>query len=382
MLGIKLNLDALRPSNGRPDQSLGLSGDFTRFLGDVADNVVDKQSRRNDDETIEHYTLRIKKLKDTKKLLIKRRIIPKLDSELRVALASLVAKFSIEQKFIQLRWNSASKMLQTGLSDDVLINPGNTDVLRSFVATEIGEQITWGKLKEDMAFDGSDGSIYFINALEYAVNSALSSAPIDNDQVILANDRTLYRVIVTRHYAYFDGGRTMHVYFIPMLSDTVSGPATSALALLRLATRFRMMFLIDNAPLSPEAFELNQGNYALFKTKVLQFARETLFTAGQSHTHKLDDPQHFVIFFEKGDRPANSTIAKLYENWRVETEKILRFAESVENRIDIATYMKDWDTNLRRYIAFVEPINRQIGIQATERLHGWYKESGVDRVPL
>ena len=375
VLGIKLNLDALRPTADGAVQSLGLSGDFARFLGDMSDRIYDKQPpQQTDGESLEHYITRVKKLKDSKRTFIKKKVIPRMESDLRVALSSIVARFSIEQKFIQLSWAPTKSASVARLVDDVVVNAGDSEVLKIFGVSDKGDQMTWGGLRKSILEAGPDCAPYFINALEYVVSSTLSSAPIDNDQVILANDRTPYRVIVTRHYAYFDGGRTMHVYFIPMLTDRTSGPASLALALLRLATRFRMMFLVQGAPLSIDAFEINKTNLAVFKSKVQQFARETLFTAGQSHTNQLDDPINFYSFFEASDRPDNNSIAKLYGDWKTETEKILSVAASMDSASDMPAFASKWTASLREYINFVAPINRQIGAEAAERLLAWYKK--------
>ena len=304
-----------------------------------------------------------------------------MDAELRVALASSVARFTIEQKFIQLRWEFEGSGTVLGLTDHVIVTAEKTDVLETFGFDEIGEQTTWADLKEYIRGEKSEVISYFINALEYVVHSALSATPIDNDEIVMAADGKLYRVIVTRHYAYFDGGRTMHVYFIPMIEEKISGPAFRALALLRLATRFRMMFLVKNAPLSPEAFVLNQDNEERFKSKVQEFTRETLFTAGQSHANKLDDPQNFVEFFSDGDRPSDREIASLYKNWKLETQKVLTLAGGIEKTRNMDAFAKEWHSGLRLYIDFVTPINARIGAQSAERLQAWFEKKSAKAAP-
>lgn len=374
ILGIRLNLEALRPTQDRATTSLGLNGDFSRFLEYVSDTMVERQfPQLTGDETQEHWANRKKQTKDRIKSDIKKKYIPRLETELKLALTSVVAKFSIEQKFAELRWCASKAAPVTGLREDVLVTVSDPDLLRMFGLFDSADQVTWGKLKASLIDNLHESAANFINAVEYAASSALSSMPTDNDQLVLADDRNVYRVIVTRHYAYFDGSRTMHVYFIPMLKDKLDGPGSRALTLLRLATRFRMMFLEDSSPLSPTAFALNQRNPDVYIGKVKQFTRETLYTKGQSHNHQLDDPQTFVSSLGEDGRPTTSSVAKLYDEWRSETEKVLSSAAKVNaTGFDFNRFSKVWGIALSDYIDFVAPINQDIGARAAEHLKAWF----------
>lgn len=374
VLGIKLNVESLRPGREQTAKSLGLSGDFTKFLNEISDEIIENQfPEKMDDESIEHYVDRKGKAKLSAKSKIKKRLIPQLDKELRVALSSMIARFTIEQRFLQFRWEPRKDQPITELDNDVMLSADKPDILKLFGLSDISSSTTWGEVKDYAKENNFESGQYAINAIEYVVASALSVAPVDNDQIVMASDGALFRVIVTRHYAYFDGGRTMHIYFIPMIVEKVTGPAFRALALLRLATRFRTMFLMKGAPLSDEAFQLHQKDPKSFKLKVDQFERETLFTAGQSHNHGLDNPQNFVEFFGEEERPNNQDIATLYSNWKIETEKILSLARSVDNASDFSTFVKKWNASLKEYIDFVAPINQRIGIQSAERLVDWFE---------
>ena len=381
VLGIKLNLEALRPSDDHPATSLGLSGDFARFLSDVSSTMIDRHfPDKLEQESQERWFEQKQNAKKTLASRIESEYIPKLESELKLVLAGTVAKVSIEQHFLEFRWKAIklkSKAIESyNLRNDIVVTPSSPDVLKIFGVYDTTEKLSWGDLKRSLEFNAADTASFFIGAIESAVNSALSStSPTDNDQLVLAQNRNVFRLIVTRHYAYLDGSRTMHIYLIPLLTDPFDGPESRSLVLLRLATRFRLMFLDLNAPLSPQAFELVQRNPDTYLKRVQLFERETLFMASLSHTHHLDDPLIFLEdFYERDKRPSTSDIAKLFDDWQHETKEVLAVAHTATKaRQNFVEFTAKWDCAVRKYFAFVEPINHQMGSQAAERLFTWYK---------
>ena len=328
---------------------------------------------RADPSRQEQWLEQKQRAKQTLASRIRKEYIPQLETELRAALAGTVARFSIEQMFLEFRWRPARTRVRD-IRDDVVVTAFPPDVLRAFGVYDASEQLSWGEMKAALASNAAGIAPFFVGAVENAIGSALAATPTDNDQLVLASDGRVNRVIVTRHYAYFDGGRTMHVYFIPLLADPFDEPAARSVVLLRLATRFRLMFLDAGAPLSPQGFALSQLNPAAFLDKIEQFERETLFVAGQSHNHSLDDPRSFLEFLPEAARPAAGAVAHLFADWQRESRAILALAaQARRHRSDVAAFSSRWDEALRRYIAFVEPVNRHMGTVAAEHLLGWFR---------
>jgi TIR domain len=415
-LGIRLDIDNL--DNARPeliDPDKGLLNFFNELLSMVTAQKfplgeglsAQDQERRDTDKA---------KFRDPVKNDIKNTIVPQLLRGLVKELSSRVASRSIEQNFLQLIWkkkkdsdeerkgdanikrgDDAHKAAKhpTGAEvesvdgDDIMAGcelkfekPGTSEVLGITAKTSM----RWEKFIEFLNKEQPSEAPFILNALRDAVVSGFSAGPVDNEQFFLSPSRSLYRVIVTRHYTYYDGSRHMHMYFIPMLSRFEKGDISIVLALLNVTTRYRLSFLDSStADLTVRSFEFLKGAPDEFKIRVRQLMRQLDLIDEESHVYKLDKRDNFDKYY--GNELPADHVAQLFLKWKEKTGALRYLAAQIESekplpesgQVGEADRSKEreslfqrWITELRSFDEYIEPLNQRFGVRAAERLVGYF----------
>jgi hypothetical protein len=415
-LGIRLdldNLDTARPELIDPDR--GILNFFNELLSMVTSQKFPSveglsgpdQDRRDTDKA---------KFKDPIKNDIKNTIVPQLLRGLVKELSSRVASRSIEQNFLQLIWkkkkdsdvetngdadvergNDAQKAARHGTGaevesvdgDDIMAGcelkfekPGTTEVL----GITAKASIRWEKFIEILNKEQPSEAPFIVNALRDAAVSGFSAGPVDNEQFFLSPSGSLYRVIVTRHYTYYDGSRHMNMYFVPMLSRFEKGDISIVLALLNVTTRYRLSFLDSStADLTVRSFEFLKGAPDEFKTRVRKLVRQLTLIDDESHVYELDKRENIDKYYGK-ELPA-SHVAQLFSKWKEKTGALKNLAAQIERekpppetgQLSETDRSKDreflfqrWISELRSFDEYIEPLNRRFGVRAAERLVGYF----------
>jgi hypothetical protein len=415
-LGIRLdidNLDTAKPELIDPDG--GLLNFFNELLSMVTSQkfpLVEALSEQDQDRRDTDKA----KFRDPIKNDIKNNFVPQLLRGLVKELSSRVATRSIEQNFLQLIWkkkkdsaeerngdadiepgNDAHKADRQGTGaevesvdgDDIMAGcelkfekPGTTEVL----GITAKASMRWEKFIEIMNKEQPSEAPFILNALRDAAVSGFSAGPVDNEQCFLSPSRSLYRVIVTRHYTYYDGSRHMHMYFIPMLSRFEKSDISIVLALLNVTTRYRLSFLDSStAELTVRSFEFLKGARDEFKTKVRQLVRQLDLIDDESHVYKLDKRENIDKYY--GNELPATHVAQLFSKWKAKTDALRNLAAQIERekplpesgQADEADRSKDreslfkkWITELRSFDEYIEPINQRFGVRAAEQLVGYF----------
>jgi hypothetical protein len=213
----------------------------------------------------------------------------------------------------------------------------------------------------------------------------------------------MYRIIVTRHYAIYDGSKFMHMYFIPMLSRFDHGRMSVILALLSVATRYKSIFLEKESDLCLPKFQAEYEVNA-FKEKLQLFVRQFLLIEDESHVYRLDDPSRYMDIYPEA-KPTE--VANVYQEWRkrrnelvecanetlkqLSTEEI-KISEGIENPEEFEKLEKAriyemsekpsmlrWNNHLEAFNKYVDPINKGVGTSTSHLLGGWFEAGGLSQ---
>ena len=207
------------------------------------------------------------------------------------------------------------------------------------------------------------------NALQNAVSSAFSKEPIDNDQVFITRDKTSYRIIVKGYSVYFDGSRTMLVYFIPFLNTRNDDDVERVLTLLQIISYFRSDFLQKEAPYRISEFDLYQHDFPAFRKQVLAAMRKLLLGVAASHNCGLDNPGNFRKFLGEDNVTSSSQISQMYSVGEAATSRFLdtcaKFNAPITNELDL---MNEWRTSRVEYLNYAKEANLKLGLRTLERL--------------
>lgn len=382
MLGIKVNVAALdRTHIAGKEYNLDPDGELEKFLLSLSDMMVQRQFNRLYPTGIPQNAQRnLENARNTMRTQIHNEIMPKLHVDLVEALSRIVAMNYIEQKFIQLRWEAHHLEGIHHLSHETIIT-SKPEIYKLFGINETRDQITWKAFFEKLSMKDKVGAEFIKNALQNAVMSAFSQSETDNDQIFLTWDRKLYRIIVTRYYVYFDGGRTMHVYLIPFLNHREHDDVENALILLRLAAHFRSDFIHRNARFRSEKFDLFENRFEDFRSLVLEATRQLLLSSAASHNCGLDSPINFEEFFGAENGLSATEIAKLYRDAEQKREGLFEVASRVDSPdLDHKNFMSDWRETLSNYSSFMDQLNKRMGLRSLERLNRWFERGKLDDI--
>jgi hypothetical protein len=314
-------------------------------------------------------------------------MVPTLEHELLTSLSGVVARSSIEQRLFTIHWdptNGGSPEEPAFLEGAELTT--EKDAANAFPIFGIGEgerSVTWPDFKSRLNRDHPTHSPFIINAFQNAIRSGFSSGPVDNEQFFLSPEKKLYRIIVTRHYAYYDGSRYVHMYFIPMLSRFEEGDVSYVLALLNVVTRYRTTFLDPESDISLRKFVGSSYSLPVFKEKVERFIREFLLIEDESHVYRLDDSDRYLDIHKDADPTA---VAEMFKEWRSHRDGLIEAASQMQRQIlgddrnetKFHGQKKLWDEQLRSFNDYVEPLNKSVGVETTDLLRSWFETGKLE----
>ncbi len=385
MLGIKLDMRALGPvaatsSANRIDPSDSLSKFF--------DEIVELYVRRSFDPSLSapgadltKHAADIASVREAKQAIVRKDVMPIVEEGLINAFSSLVANSSVEQLLIELRWDSVSgpkKGTQNVLPGSELI-ASRSDAFRIFGINQSGTNMSWDKFCTGLKAGSSRHSSFILNAIEDAARSALSAGPVDNEQFFVSPDGNMYRIIVTRHYAYYDGSRHMNLYLVPMLSRFSDGLPSIVLALLNVACRYKSKFLEKKSEFSPDNYKLVRYDFPEFRALARRHLRALLLIEDESHVYRLDDPAHYREYY--GDQRDPEGVANLFAEWKRQREAFVEAANKIidaePNEQDNDKAMDAWIKAIETFNDYAAPLNKGAGAGASERLNKWFVEGNI-----
>ena len=382
IIGIKLNKLALAVSDPEARTlQLDPNDGLKKFLLYVSDLVLEQfykqKSGRKPLSAMQIDDLAKQKM--SKKKSIEDEILPELRTSVLSALSRLIETSSIEQKLITIKWRRGGKHLAsqaevlTG-SEFVVPNSASSDVFSIFGLPSDILSMSWEEFKAGLADSYMRDAQYIFNSFDNAVRSAINTGPVDNEQFFLSPSGAMFRIIITRHYGYYDGSRVMHMYFIPIFPRFEKSDITSTLALLGVATKFRLLFLQKGGKLAPPTFRVHRHMPEKFKEKLTEFIRQFLLIEDESHVYGLDNPMQFLSANTLGKTPEE--IATSFQVWSTLRDSLLRLAREVAaGDVESPNYkemQERWISSLAHFCEEAESINRDFGGGAASELSRWF----------
>jgi hypothetical protein len=310
---------------------------------------------------------------------IETEIVPSIWMAMHSCLGSRVARRSIEQKLVEIeidRYDPETAGAQIP-PDARLIEHGDT--LGIFGIERTAQAPTWAEFRREVEQRYPANAPGIFRAIDRVFASALGAMPIDNDQLIRSpvDDRT-YRVIITRHFDYYNRKKIIHLYFIEKRRvDEFGDPATSILlAFVNVSARYRFMFLERTSELSAQAFAAQQ-NPVRVRANVHRLMQELLFIEDESALLKLSGAQAIAALFGAGED--YEEIGMIAKEWDESRSTLKAAADTLlkasTEPAEFSQVRAQWLQALREFTKFAERVNVMVGLRALEKLKAFYEPS-------
>jgi hypothetical protein len=349
---------------------------LTRFFDDVGAKV----ESRLPEGMVDKDTLARERIE---RIQAVRELVPVLRGAMYDCLSRRVARHTIEQRLItfELPKGSAKEAEEEIPNDAVLTQESRAFELFGIHLDE--STMTWKRFKERILSTSGTSKHLAVKAIERAFVSAVSpSITRDNEQIIRGiADNNIYRIVVTRHYDYYDGRKVLNMYLIESLQPSIFGDEDTSIILgfIDIAAKYRFMFVEDRSPFSLMAFRLEKNR--LEKTpkqlqeKVRALIRELLLLEDESRVLHLDTPRAVAVY-AKG--LSLSEVIELQQKWLGGREKLIEAADTLlhtEPESDtFAELFEAWLSALEHFTDISKHVNSTVALQALESLKKVFQE--------
>lgn len=381
VLGIKLETSALSETDpNKQAHAIDPGEKLAEFLRDVADAALSRafalappeEDGKQRDKQIEEQVA----VRKAKRAEIDAKIAPKLTTGLAKALSSVVSNSSIEQQLLVIRWPAAAAKQE---SEDILagtrLDAEDEAVFSLFVSDYNKNSIQYDEFRRKLLDKRYEHGAFALSAIEEAARTALRAGPVDNEQFFLSPKDELYRIIVTRHFSYYDGSRVMNMYFVPALQRDADSKQAHVISLLRVAVSFKSLFLGDGSELSAASFKRVRHDFSKVKEKIDRFLRQFLLIQHQIHINELDDEDRYEEVH--GSRMPPDEINELFKTWKDKRAALLALASKVRvtpiGSPEAEAITDEWIKQLDEFTEYVNPLNRTAGALAANRIKVWFE---------
>ena len=279
--------------------------------------------------------------------------------------------------------NWKASIVDGAFNDDVMrgatlsVPKSQRDVFGLFNIDVDQKSLTWDVFKDKLERVNKIHAQFIANALRNTVISALSPGPIDNEQFFVSDKNELHRIIITRHYSYYDGSRLMHVYFIPMLPRYEREGPSMIIALLNVAARYRMIFLAENGKFSYRNISVDKGDRVKCKSNVELVVRNIFLIEDESHAYGIDDPRNYFALVGSDVDP--DEVVKTFKEWNASRDGMFRKSSEVmhhtteDDSFDVI--MQQWLDEYKKFIGKTSVVNRTLGVNASQKVLAWFNAS-------
>ncbi|SPP92769.1 toll/interleukin-1 receptor domain-containing protein [Bradyrhizobium vignae] len=355
-----------------PDTANGLLARFLKEVAHKAEEGLPPLANRDPVSIDGETAARIKR--------IETEIVPGIKVAMFHCLGNRVARSSIEQRLIEIEFFEARDAPRApGIPDTAkLTEQGGAFGL--FKIDRLDGMILWKDFCGELTKQNSADAAATIRAIERVFETALSEGSnVDNDQLVRApKDGKLYRVLVTRHFDYFNGRKVVHMYFIEKLKRGDHGKAETVtlLAFLNVAARYRAIFIEADSAISPEAFKLETDPLEL-QSKVRLLQKEIILIEDDAAQMKLDD--HAALLTLHGNRANVADASENTTTWQtIRRELFDASARILAVQGTDAAYPQARRNFLKVLDSFGEAarkINTQIASLSMEQLARYFKNA-------
>jgi len=314
-------------------------------------------------------------------------IIPDLMAQLHESFSRRVKKTNIEQHLIEFRIPKGFEFSD----DDALSLPDDTvllehgDAFSLFKVGAVDGKMSWSTFKSTLK-DALEAT-WIIGSIERSVISAISpDVARDDEQIIRAPDTgSIFRLIITRRFEFYDGSRLVHVYFIPALRFAFLENSKTAITLgfINVAVKYREMFINPASELSVLDY-YRRIEFDEFKSKVRRSMRQLLIIEDESHILKLDQRNSIATYYGPSVDAAKA-IGDMQEDWNRVRKALLAAAQSVlKTQLNVEESQKDvvrsvWVEALSDFVKVSDQINSNALSNAIDNLKVYlFETSAVD----
>jgi hypothetical protein len=208
----------------------------------------------------------------------------------------------------------------------------------------------------------------------------------DDGQIIKALDgNSIYRIIITRQFEYYDGSKLVHMYFIPVMRLAFQDGSDAAITLgfINVAIRYRELFLNPTSDISLAGFYRLGGNFTELKKKIHNAMRELLLIEDESHVLGLERQRSIAVYYGSADADARR-IADIATEFKEARRLLYDAASSVLALEKVAPgqqkeQYENWMKALSSFIATSKKNNAELLSRALENLKSYLFADGDDK---
>ena len=263
---------------------------------------------------------------------IESHLVPDLMARLHDSFTGRVKKTNIEQRLIEFRIPKTFEFSGEVLSlpdDTLLVEHGEAFSLFKVGAAD--NIMSWGTFKS-MLQDAHEAN-WIVASIERSAISAISpDIARDDEQIIrtpVSDAGSIFRLIITRRFEFYDGSKLLHMYFIPALRFAFLERSDVAITLgyINVAVRYRQIFIDPAGPLAVldyyRSFEFDE-----LKSKVRRSMRELLIIEDEARILKLDQRPSIAVYYGPSIDDAKM-VGTMQKDW----EKIRKDLQVVSQRL-------------------------------------------------
>jgi hypothetical protein len=309
---------------------------------------------------------------------IRDNIVPDLLAHLHESFAKRVKRTNIEQRLIEFRIpkDFEASDENTALPDSTVLVE-NGDAFSLFQTGSADGQMSWGDFKA--ALQDTAEATWIIASIERSAISAISpDIERDDEQIIRTPDKgSIYRLIITRRFEFYDGSKLVHMYFIPALRFVFLEKSNSAIALgyINVAVKYRKIFIDPAGDLSILDY-YRKTTFEDLKSKVRRSIRELLIIEDESHVLGLDERNSIAIYYGPTKTEAEA-VGEMQGKWLGVREALFAAAQSLlKTPIDAKDSDKDvvrdlWVKALSDFVDVSDHINADSLVKAIDNLKSY-----------
>lgn len=313
---------------------------------------------------------------------IEDKIVPGIWLAMHGCLGGRVARRSIEQRLIEFEIDvDDMRGRGPGIIPPTTKMTDHNDAFHIFNMYNHSGETTWEELKHQLTNSAKSQSHSMLRAIERVFESAVTDSPIDNEQIIMSpSDGRIFRVIVTRHFDYFNGKKLLHMYFIEILRMYDFGDTNTSLLLsfINVTARYRFIFLEASSELSLQAFVLERA-FTAFQDKIRRVVRELTLIEDDSKRLRLDTPDAVLVLY--GEHPDLIKLSTTSDEWFSVRDKLFSVAQTaIGNDIGEDKFVKirsEWLEVLGRFVESTRRMNAEIGTRALQNMADFFVDTPV-----
>ena len=302
-------------------------------------------------------------------------IVPNLMARLHDSFTGRVKRTNVEQRLIEFRipktFESADEV--ASLPDDtVLVEHG--DAFSLFQIGAADGTMNWGAFKT-MLKDTAEKNLIVASIERSAISAISPDIARDDEQIIRSPESgSIFRLIITRRFEFYDGSKLVHMYFIPALRLAFLETSNTAVTLgyLNIAIKYRDVFIDPTSPLSVLDY-YRKVDFDDLKAKVRRSIRELLVIEDNSRILKLDERKSIAIYYDPSPEAAKK-IGEMQGDWLKVRSNLLETAHSLlrtpsDAKSDEQDKARDlWVGALSEFVSVSEKINSDTLSRAIDNL--------------